>query len=101
MIQLLEGLDSVNPFIDSHPQLLSLLDQFHSIFYTPIGLPHIRNQDHNIDLQRGSKPICVRPYQYPYFQNIEIEKLLQEMLNLCIICPSQSPFSFLVLLVHK
>ena len=49
----------------------------------------------------GTAPICQRPYRYPYFQKTEIEKIVIDLLEVGSIRPSQSPFSFLVLLVRK
>ncbi|XP_042452681.1 uncharacterized protein LOC122037297 [Zingiber officinale] len=44
--------------------------------------------------------INVRPYHYPYIQE-EIEKIVQEMLQVGIVRPSIIPYSSLVLLVQK
>jgi hypothetical protein len=41
------------------------------------------------------------PYRYPYFQKEEIEKIVAELLLSGVIRPSQSLFSFPVLLVRK
>ena len=52
-------------------------------------------------LKDGTPPVHERPYRYPYFQKSEIEKIVNELLELGSIQPSQSPFSSLVLLVRK
>lgn len=80
------------------PELASLL---HAIFFTPIGLPPLRGQEHKIPLQPESKPVKVRPYRYPHGQKEQIEKMVQEMLNQGIIRPSTSPFSSPIILVKK
>jgi hypothetical protein len=41
------------------------------------------------------------PYKYPYAQKSEIEHMIQEMLYVDIIQPSQSYFSSLVVMVAK
>jgi len=53
-----------------------------------------------IILKEGSSIPCIRPYRYPYYQKIEIEKII-EMLSSKIIRPSTSPFSSSFILVKK
>lgn len=67
----------------------------------PSGLPPARQLDHRIHLLPNSKPINVRPYQYPYFQKNEIERQVKDMLDQGVIQRSHSPFSMPVLLVRK
>jgi hypothetical protein len=81
-------------------QIRELLDGFKQVFEEPKGLPPPRSQDHQITL-KGTQPISVRPYRYPYFQKTEIEKIVKELLQIGVIRPSQSPFSSSVLLVRK
>ena len=52
-------------------------------------------------LKDGTPPVHERPYRYPYIQKSEIDKIVNELLELGSIQPSQSPFSSLVLLVRK
>jgi hypothetical protein len=81
--------------------ILTLLEEFHSVFLEPKGLPPVRSHDHQILLKEGTQPICVRPYRYPYYQKTEIEKIVKDLLESGVIKPSQSPFSSPVLLVRK
>ena len=49
----------------------------------------------------GSLPPNIRPYRYPYAQKSEIECMVAEMLEACIIQPSQSSFYAPVVMVLK
>lgn len=55
------------------------LEQYSEIFQEPQSLPPVRPIDHRIPLDLVTKPVCVRPYRYPQFQKIEIERLVGEM----------------------
>ena len=71
------------------------------MFEVPKGLPPIRGHEHQIVFKDGIPPVNERPYKYPYFQKSKIKKILNELLELGSIQPSQSPFSSPVLLVRK
>jgi hypothetical protein len=66
----LQLLDNVVDFggVEHGPKLEALLDVFANLFEEPKGLPPSMSHDHAILLKSGSKPVCVRPYKYPYFQ---------------------------------
>ena len=83
------------------PELESLLEEFVAVFKVPQGLPPSWGHEHSITLKEGTQPVYGRPYRYPYFQKIEVEKIVRELLEVGSIRPSQSPFSSLVLLVRK
>lgn len=51
------------------------LDKFGGVFAEQHKLPPSRNLDHKIKLLKVTKPICVRPYRYPYYKKEEIERL--------------------------
>ena len=94
--------DSATPI---QPHLLvvlaDLLVEFSKVVSIPTGLPPIRDHEHSITLKEGSQPICERPYRYPYFQKSEIEKIVNEWLEIGSILLSQSPLSSPILLVRK
>jgi hypothetical protein len=52
-------------------------------------------------LLKGTQPISVRPYRYPFYQKTKIERIVRELLELGVIQPSQSPFSSPVILIRK
>ena len=79
----------------------SLLQEFDGVFVTPAGLPPIKGHAHQTNLKGGTQPVCQRPYRYPYYQKIEIGKIVIELLEAGSIRNSQSPFATLVLLVRK
>ncbi|CAM8940485.1 unnamed protein product [Rhodiola kirilowii] len=105
--QLDEAGEVLLPMIPEHlnkgqrDELVQLLEQNRGVFTKPKGLPPARGVDHQLPLIQGTAPINVRPYRYPKYQKVEIEKLVQEMLQEGIIRPSSSPFSSPVLLVKK
>ncbi|XP_062173762.1 uncharacterized protein LOC133879249 [Alnus glutinosa] len=86
---------------DIHEDLQALITEFGMVFEEPKGLPPQRSHDHQILLKEGTKPVCFRPYRYPYYQKTEIEKIVKELLQTGVIRHSQSPFSSPVLLVRK
>jgi hypothetical protein len=75
------------------PELSKVLEDFASVFEPIFTLPPYREIDHKIPLIPNSKPVNLRPYRYSYFQKIELEKIIEEMLKNSIIKPSTSPFS--------
>lgn len=86
----------------SYPvEVVALLQEFHAVFATPVGLPPVRGHEHQINLKEGTQPICQRPYMYPYYKKSEIEKIVKELLEVGSIQNSQCPFVSPVLLVRK
>ncbi|KAJ3689395.1 hypothetical protein LUZ61_018559 [Rhynchospora tenuis] len=83
------------------PQLQPLLQQFSEVFSEPSSLPPQRTIDHHIPLKPETTPVSMRPYRYSYFQRMEIEKIVEELLSSSFIRPSTSPYSSPVLLVKK
>jgi hypothetical protein len=55
-----------------HLAIKELMEEFSDVFMEPKGLPPSRSHDHQIFLQEGANPTCVRPYRYPYYQKEEI-----------------------------
>lgn len=82
-------------------QVQNLLQMFGGVFQEPKGLPPKREQEHVIHLLEGQGPVNVRPYRYSHHHKAEIEKQVQEMLQMGIIRHSQSAFSSPVILVKK
>ncbi|KAJ4764940.1 polyprotein [Rhynchospora pubera] len=78
-----------------------ILSKFPQVFQEPTTLPPQRTVDHQIPILPDSKPISIRPYRYSYFQRMEIEKIIEDLLHNSLIRPSTSPFSSPVLLVKK
>lgn len=84
-----------------HPGVRELLEEFKHLFHEPHGLPPRRMHNHAIRLADGASHSNLRPYRYSYYQKNEIEKIVKEMLDAKIICPSVSLFSSSVILVRK
>jgi hypothetical protein len=82
--------------------LQSILSKHQVVFSTPQGLPpSLGVHDHSIPLVLGSLPPNILPYRHPFSQKYEIEKMVQELLNAGIICPSMSPYYSHVVMVLK
>jgi hypothetical protein len=82
--------------------LQALLSKHQMEFSTPQGLPPSHSvHDHSIPLVPGSLPPNIHPYRHPFSQKNEIEKMVQELLNAGVICPSMSPYSSPVVMVLK
>jgi hypothetical protein len=47
------------------------------------------------------KDVNLRPYRYSYFQKLELDKIIEELLSNGIIQPSISPYASPALLVKK
>jgi hypothetical protein len=80
------------PFV--HPDLQSILSQHQVVFQTPQGLPPSDDvHDHSITLVSGNLPPNVHPYRHPFTQKNEIEKIVQELLDVDVIRPCTRPYS--------
>jgi Reverse transcriptase (RNA-dependent DNA polymerase) len=84
-----------------HPVLQSVLHQFLSVFEQSTTLRPQRTIDHKIQLFPDCKPVNLRPYRYAYFQKMDIENIVAELLQNVIIRSSTSPFVSPALLVKK
>jgi hypothetical protein len=87
----------------SVPQdLQAILSKHQLVFSTPQGLPPSHGvHDHSIPLVPESLPPNICLYRHPFSQKNEIEKMVQELLNAGVICPSTSPYSSPVVMVLK
>ena len=77
----LKAILSENESNDIQTCIQPLLQKYADIFKTPNSLPPFKNTDHQIYLKPEVAPINVKPYRYPYFQKLEMEKLVQKMLQ--------------------
>jgi hypothetical protein len=86
-----------------HPGLQSILLKHQTIFSTPHVLPPSHSVHyHSIPLVLSSVPTNVLSYHHPFSQKSEIEKMVQELLDSCLIHPSTSPYSsHLVMVLNK
>lgn len=89
------------PTLHPQPDIATILQSYSVVFNEPKSLPPKRQFDHHIPLEPDAKPVNVRPYRFPHFQKIKIERQVQQMLESGIVRPSTSPYSSLVLLVKK
>lgn len=75
------------------PEMQKVLDKFLHVFEAPTGLPPRRPYDHTIPLLPGAIPVSTRPYKMVPALKTELEKQIQEMLDIGVIRLSNSPFS--------
>jgi hypothetical protein len=88
--------------LSMHPDLQYILSRHKDIFKTPHGLPpSCEIHDHSIPLIPCSLPPNVHPYHHPFSQKNEIEKIVQEFLEVGVIRSSTIPCSSLVVMVLK
>jgi len=80
---------------------MMILQQFNDVFQAPSRLPPPRSHDHAIMLKEKVDIPNIRPYRYPHYQKAEMEKIIEEMLQIGIIRPNTSPFSSSMILVKK
>jgi Reverse transcriptase (RNA-dependent DNA polymerase) len=83
------------------PELNKISEEFSTVFDPIFALPPHREIDHKIPLVPNAQPVNLRSYWYSYFQKMELEKIVDEMLKNSIIKFSTSPFSSPSLLVKK
>ncbi|GAV57557.1 RVP_2 domain-containing protein [Cephalotus follicularis] len=88
------------PSVDD-AEIAAILLQFPQAFADHNCLPPSRPTDHHILLTPNTLPINIKPYRYPYYQKIEIERLVSKMLDARLIQHNTSAFSSLVILVKK
>ena len=67
----------------------------------PPRIPLDRGFEHIIELEEGAKPVITTPYCHPRHYKEEIEKTINELLDMGHIRPSSSPFAYSVVLVKK
>jgi hypothetical protein len=85
-----------------HPDLQSIISKHQAIFSTPQSLtPSHGVHDHSIPLVIDNLPPNVLPYRHPFSQNIEIEKIVQDLLQVGVIHPTTNPCSSPMVMVLK
>jgi hypothetical protein len=85
-----------------HLVLQSIISKHQAMFSTPQGLPPSRGVHYNsIPLVLNNLPPNFRPYLHLFSQNNEIEKIMQELLQLGVIFHSTNPYSSHVVMVLK
>ena len=83
-------------------EIEKLLQKYEKIFRgLPHGRPPDRGVEHNIVLEEGTSPIKIPPYRHPKTFRDEIEKAIQEILELGLTRPISSRYAFSVVLVKK
>lgn len=95
-----EAVEEMND--EEQKQLKLLTEEYIMIFEELKQLPPFcEHHNHKITLMEGSNPVNQRPYRYAVYQNNEIDKMDQELLNAGTVQPSSSPYASPVVLVKK
>jgi hypothetical protein len=80
--------------------LQGIIDKNSKVFEDiPTVIPPTQNHDHVIHLIPQSVPPNVRPYRYPCAQKSEIERMVEQMLEVGTIRTSQSYYSAPVVMI--
>lgn len=88
--------------LEIHHDLQIYLAKHQQAFDTLKCLPPSRGKhDHGIPLILDSQQPNVCPYRYPFSPKNEIEKIIQELLEVGAIRPSTSPYSSPLVLALK
>ena len=93
--------DGIEEVLTAEESVAVVLKKFEVVFSWPETLPPRTEIEHHIHLKQGVNPMNVLPYRYAYQQKAEMDKLVDELLTLEVIRPSNSPYSSPVLLVRK
>jgi hypothetical protein len=65
-----------------HPEIQELIQRYSKLFQElPMKMPPKRNIEHIIEFKPDSTPVNIKPYRYPHHHKIEIERLIQDLLN--------------------
>lgn len=97
----LNNLSSQTVELDILIPIKRLLQDNTDLFKEPTKLPPRRSHDHRIVLKPHAQPVNLRPYRYPYHHKVELEKQIEETLDMGIIKLSQSSHASPALLVGK
>ncbi|XP_072084427.1 uncharacterized protein [Arachis hypogaea] len=100
-LEAVESRNNKEELTTNDDEVQQILKNFLGVFEEPIQLPPLRMVNHSIHLVLKNAPMSVRPYKYLHFQKVEMERLVDEMLQVGVIRNSQSAFSSPVLLVKK
>ena len=102
MMNVISHIPSQINFVEHPNEIEKLLQKYEKV---PRDLPHGRTPDrgveHNIVLEEGTSPIQIPPYRHPKIFIDEIEKAIQEILELGLIIPISSPYASSIVLVKK
>ena len=102
-VDFLEEVD-INPnlLVEDRKQLSAVLTKHRLVFAKDIsGMKICSVTEHTIELEEGTRPIRLSPYKLNQTQREKVEAEIMKMLKYNIIRPSQSPFSFPLVVVSK
>jgi hypothetical protein len=92
---------NLTPTLKGNSTLAYLLKSYQKVFNELKRLSASKHHDHDIPLKEETQLVNLRPYRYFGLQKYVVEKMVNEMMELRVIQPSNNLFAYPIVLVKK